>query len=205
MIVIVDYGMGNLGSILNMLKKIGAPAKISSRPEEMEQADKLILPGVGAFDSGMQQIEAKGLLPVLNRRVLEQGVPVLGICLGMQLLARKSEEGTLPGLGWVEADVKRFKPTPEKPDLKIPHMGWNFADMAKEDPLFAGLEKDPRFYFVHSYYVSCQDPADVLATARHGLDFVAALSRKNIMGTQFHPEKSHKYGMRLLSNFAVMS
>ena len=205
MIVIVDYGMGNLGSILNMLKKIGAPAKISSLPEEIGQADKLILPGVGAFDSGMQQIENKGLLPVLNQRALQDGIPVLGICLGMQLLARKSEEGLLPGLGWVEAEVKRFQPVPDNPELKIPHMGWNFADRVKDDPLFKGLEKDPRFYFVHSYYVSCRNQADILATTSHGIDFVAALAHENIRGTQFTPEKSHKYGMRLLKNFAELS
>lgn len=201
MIIIIDYGMGNLGSIVNMFKKIGLKAIISADPDIIQQATHLILPGVGAFDTGMQNLADRGLIPLLNQRVLEEHVPVLGICLGMQLLSRRSEEGQLPGLGWIAADTLRFHPTPEEPALKIPHMGWNFIEQQQQHPLLADMFEDPRFYFVHSYYVSCEQPNDVLATAAYGIPFTAMIARDNILGAQFHPEKSHKYGMKLLKNF----
>lgn len=201
MIVIVDYGMGNLGSMVNLFKKIRVEAMISCDPATIERADKLVLPGVGAFDSGMRNLESRGLVPVLNRRVVEEKVPILGVCLGMQLLCKKSEEGKLPGLAWLDAETIRFNFEDSKSQLKIPHMGWNSVGICQTNSLFGGLEAVNRFYFVHSYHVVCHNPADVLATAHHGYDFTAAFSHENIYGVQFHPEKSHRFGMALLKNF----
>jgi len=201
MIVVVDYGLGNLGSIANMLKKIGAHAVVSSDPAVVEKADKLILPGVGAFDAGMKNLETRGLIPLLNYRVLEQKTPILGVCLGMQLLCKRSEEGQLPGLGWLDAEVIRFKFDGNIANLKIPHMGWNTLAVRQPHPLFADLEAENRFYFVHSYHVVCADMGNVLAQTNYGFDFASAVVKDNIMGVQFHPEKSHKFGMRLYKNF----
>lgn len=203
MIAIVHYGMGNPGSIRNMLAKSGAEGVITSDPEVISRADKLILPGVGAFDHAMERIKAMGLLDVLNVQAVVNKKPVLGICLGMQLLCRKSEEGILPGLGWLDAEVVRFK-FDGPGALRVPHMGWNGITPAKESPLFAGMHPEPRFYFVHSYHVKCYDPSDVLAVTEYGISFTSMVQRGNIMGTQFHPEKSHKYGLKLLQNFAGM-
>ncbi|MBN1306082.1 MAG: imidazole glycerol phosphate synthase subunit HisH [Anaerolineales bacterium] len=202
MIVIVDYGMGNLGSILNMLKKIGVTgAKISSSPDEVEQADKLILPGVGAFDTGMKRLAETGLLEVLNEKVLKSKTPTLGVCLGMQLITKSSEEGQLPGLGWIDARTIRFQFDPRQTGLKIPHMGWNFIEFQREGALLMDMYPGSRFYFVHSYHVVCGNAADVLATTNYGYDFVSIVQHENIMGVQFHPEKSHKFGMRIYKNF----
>jgi glutamine amidotransferase len=201
MIVIVDYRMGNLGSIANILRKVGAEATVSGDPAVIGEATKLILPGVGAFDEGMKNIGALGLREALDCRVLRDRVPTLGICLGMQLMARRSEEGELPGLGWIACDVKRFRFAPEQAKLKVPHMGWNTVKTQKQSPLFDRFAEPPRFYFVHSYHVACDDAGDVLATASYGGDFTAAFQRENLMGVQFHPEKSHKFGMTLFRNF----
>jgi glutamine amidotransferase len=201
MVVIVDYGMGNLGSILNMLKKIGAAAKISGDPVDIMAADKLILPGVGAFDQGMTDLKERGLIALLNKRVLEEKCPILGICLGMQLLTTCSEEGQLSGLGWIQAKTRRFRFDGAEASLKIPHMGWNFVKPAYKSPFFDGFDQLPRFYFVHSYHVCCENPEDILATSLYGYEFTSAVKRGNIIGTQFHPEKSHKYGMQFLRNF----
>ncbi len=202
MIVIIDYGMGNLGSIKNMLKKIGIPSAITGDLKEIERADKLILPGIGAFDNGMLRLQELGMIPVLNRKVLTDRTPTLGICLGMQLMTRGSEEGRLPGLGWFEADTVRFRFREEQHGLKIPHMGWNQVRIAKDSSLLQALDEEPRFYFVHSYYVVCRNPEDVLLRTTHGYEFVSGFQRNNIAGVQFHPEKSHKFGMKLLQNFA---
>lgn len=201
MIIIIDYGMGNVGSILNMLKKVGTSAKISGEPDDIMAAEKLILPGVGAFDNGMTRLAEKGLIPLLNKKVLEEKCPILGICLGMQLMSCKSEEGELPGLGWVEAETRRFKFNGEIGHLKIPHMGWNEVRASGQPLLFERFEKPPRFYFVHSYHVCCERPEDVMATSFYGYEFTAAIGKENVMGTQFHPEKSHRYGMHFLRNF----
>lgn len=201
MITIVDYKMGNLGSILNMLKKLGQAAQVTADPALIETADKLVLPGVGAFDAGMENLERSGLIPLLNRRVLEDRVPTLGICLGMQLMTRSSEEGARAGLGWVDAVALRFRPTDVA--LKVPHMGWNRVIPARPSPLTDDLPEEPRFYFVHSYYVHCSDDADVLLTTPFGAPFASAFQRANVWGVQFHPEKSHKFGMALLRNFAT--
>jgi glutamine amidotransferase len=201
-IVIIDYGLGNLGSMANMLKKASARAMISSDPAVIAQADKLILPGVGAFDTGMKNLEAHGLIPLLNAQVQEEKVPILGVCLGMQLLSRRSEEGQLTGLGWLNAETIRFKFDYTNANIKIPHMGWNRVTVCQPHSLFSGLEAENRFYFLHSYHVVCSDPDNVLAQTTYGFDFISAVVKDNIMGVQFHPEKSHKFGMRLLKNFA---
>lgn len=201
MIAIIDYNMGNVGSIRNMLKKLGAPAVITSDIEQISNASKLILPGVGAFDAGMTHINRMGLLDILNRRVLEEKVPILGICLGMQLLTAGSEEGVLPGLGWLEGKTVRFH-FEAGSELRVPHMGWNSVKVRRDDSLFRSMVEDAAFYFVHSYHVVCDRDEHVLATTHYGYDFACAVQKGNIMGTQFHPEKSHRYGMQLLKNFA---
>jgi len=202
MIVIVDYGVGNLGSIINMLKKAGTKAIASSDPKVLDQAEKLILPGVGAFDAGMNKLNESGIVPLLNHLALEKKVPFLGLCLGLQLMTKRSEEGLADGLGWLDADTIRFKFDSENSHLKVPHMGWNTLHIRRSHPLFADFEPDARFYFVHSFYVHSRDPEIVLAETEYGGQFHSVLAQGNIMGAQFHPEKSHKYGLRLLKNFA---
>ncbi len=202
MIVIVDYGVGNLGSIKNMFKKIGYKAEPSSDPDVLRKAEKLILPGVGAFDAGMSKLRERGLINLLNELVLEKKVPVLGHCLGMQLMTKKSEEGTETGLGWVEAESIRFKFESDQAHLKIPHMGWNGIDVQRQHAIVAGLETGARFYFVHTYHVVCENPADVVAYTDYGYNFASIIQKENIIGAQFHPEKSHKFGMQFLKNFA---
>lgn len=204
MIIIIDYGMGNIGSILNMLKKIGAAARISSDPDEIRAAEKLILPGVGAFDTGMRQLNECGLIDLLNEKVLAKKTPVLGVCLGMHLLVQKSEEGILPGLGWIDGETVRFHFDRSQSELKIPHMGWNDITIQRSDPLLNDLEEEARFYFVHSYHLQCHDSDDVTAVTHHGYEFPSVVRRGNIMGTQFHPEKSHRFGMQLYRNFVEL-
>lgn len=199
MIVIIDYGLGNLGSIRNMLKKIGVEAEVTSDHVAIRNAGKLILPGVGSFDNGMSNLRELGLIDVLNKKVIEERVPVLGICLGMQLLTRKSEEGSLRGLGWIDAETIRFRSSPQ---YKVPNMGWNYVHAAKQSPLLKDMYDEPRFYFVHSYYVKCNDPKDELLRSDYGITYTSGVEKENILGVQFHPEKSHKYGMKLLQNFA---
>lgn len=200
-ITIIDYGVGNLGSIHNMLKKLGAQSEIATDVSAVERATKIILPGVGAFDAGMTQLNQSGLRPALDAAVLQKRVPVLGICLGMQLMTERSEEGGLPGLGWVSAKTIRFIPSPNE-TMKIPHMGWSIVTKAKQTPVLDLLDEDSRFYFVHSYHVDCSNRDDVLLTAQYGsVHFDAAFECKNILGFQFHPEKSHRFGMTLLKAF----
>lgn len=201
MITIIDYGMGNLGSIANMFKKIGSRATVSADLAVIEAADKLILPGVGAFDNGMARLGEMGLIELLNVKALEQKTPILGLCLGMQLLASGSQEGSLPGLGWLDAECVRFRFGPEQAGLKIPHMGWNYLQVRQPEGLFADMYPDPRFYFVHAYHLVCQDEADVQATTSYGYEFASVVRKNNILGVQFHPEKSHKFGMKLFKNF----
>lgn len=204
MIVIVDYGMGNLKSIANMLKKIGLDSLITSDAEQIAQASKLILPGVGAFDQGMKNLESSGLRPCLEQKVNEQQTPVLGICLGMQLLSRSSEEGKLPGLGWIEADTQRFN-FDSQARLKIPHMGWNTIQVKRSNALLKDSEKEQRFYFVHSYHLVCDQPEDILAETHYGYPFAAAVGHDNVFGVQFHPEKSLRFGMEVLRHFAELN
>ena len=203
MISVVDYGVANLGSILNMLHKAGAQAEAVSTPDAIARAEKLILPGVGAFDHGMAALSERGLAEALKKRVACASVPLLGICLGMQLLGNSSEEGSLAGLGLIDGRCARFRFGDERP-LKVPHMGWNVLAPKRASPLFKGLEENARFYFVHSYHLVCADASDVLATAHYGIEFTAVVQRGNVWGVQFHPEKSHRFGMTLLRNFAEM-
>jgi imidazole glycerol-phosphate synthase subunit HisH len=200
MVVVVNYGVGNIGSILNMLKKVGVEAVGSSAETDICAAEKLILPGVGAYDTAMAKIESVGLIPMLRDRVLNAGVPLLGICLGMQLLTKGSEEGSRRGLGWVDAQVVRFEKEKASGDIRIPHMGWNKVKPMQDHPLFRNLEDKARFYFVHSYHVVCGKER-VLSTTTYGYEFVSAMIQDNILGVQFHPEKSHKFGFQLLKNF----
>lgn len=200
MISIVDYGVGNIGSVANILGHLGAPSRFASTVEDLENASALLLPGVGAFDAAMDALNQRGFTSVLRRRVLEDRVPILGICLGMQLLARGSEEGGAQGLGFIEADFTKFR-FAEGAGLKVPHMGWNTVEVKRENPLIDTASGEQRFYFVHSYYARCDREQDVIATSDHGGEFVCAYGRDNILGVQFHPEKSHKFGMRLLENF----
>jgi glutamine amidotransferase len=199
MITVVDYGMGNLGSVKNMFKRIGVPVTVSGDPTVLAAATKLLLPGVGAFDSAMSRINSSGIREILDRKALQERIPILGVCLGMQLLTRSSEEGQLPGLGWINAEAVRFPP---KQGLKVPHMGWNIARPTRHSALTAGLEDEARFYFVHSYCVKVDDEADSVLKTDYGIRFDAAIESGNIYGAQFHPEKSHKFGMQLLTNFA---
>ena len=200
MISIIDYGMGNLGSILNMMKKIGAAAQIVSNPDEIARSDKIILPGVGSFDHGMRNLDERGLRQALEECVIHNNKPVLGICLGMQLMTKSSEEGELPGLGWIDAVTNKFRF--DDSSMKVPHMGWNSVDIRRADSLYKDMYAEPRFYFVHSYFVECREPAEILTTTCYGHNFVSSFQRNNIMGVQFHPEKSHKFGMKLLQSFA---
>lgn len=200
-VAIVDYGMGNVGSIRNMLRKVGALPRVASTPDDLVGAAKIVLPGVGAFDQGMDRLEAGGFRRVLDHLVLEQKVPILGVCLGMQLFTRSSEEGSKPGLGWVAADTLRFRRDRLPTNLRIPHMGWNTVTVRKPSPLFDGLVGEQRFYFLHAYHVVCEDVSDVLTETEHGYPFVSAFSRGNIIGAQFHPEKSHRFGMAFFRRF----
>jgi imidazole glycerol-phosphate synthase subunit HisH len=200
MVAIIDYGVGNLSSISNMFKKVGVPALVTSEVDVILKANKLLLPGVGAFDNGMAHLNKSGLRLAIEKRVLEDKVPVLGICLGMQMLTKGSEEGKHPGLGWVDAETIKFKD--QEIHLKIPHMGWNNVYFRDTSTLFKDLDPtDSRFYFVHSFHVVCQTKKDILAETEYGYLFTSSIGKENIFGTQFHPEKSHRFGMKLFENF----
>ena len=201
MITIVDYGMGNLGSIKNMFKRIGVKVSVTGDPSEIRGAEKILLPGVGAFDSAMNRINASGLREILDYKANVESIPILGICLGMQLLTRGSEEGKLSGLGWIPADTRLI---PKQLGLKVPHMGWNIALPSNPSALSRNLPDEPRFYFVHSYFVTVDDPSHSIMRTTHGITFDSAVQRGNIYGAQFHPEKSHKFGMIFLRNFAEL-
>lgn len=201
-ITIVDYGMGNIGSLINMFRRIGVATDVTGRPEDIARARKILLPGVGAFDAAMARIDTLGLRPVLRQRALEDKIPFLGICLGMQLLVNSSEEGTSEGLGLIPGHARRF---PRGGGLKVPHMGWNEVKVTRQTPLTEELPAEPRFYFVHSYYVTATAREDVMLSCEYGLEFDAGLNHENIYGAQFHPEKSHKFGMALLRGFAGLA
>ncbi|NYT78463.1 imidazole glycerol phosphate synthase subunit HisH [Alcaligenaceae bacterium] len=202
MIAILDYGMGNIASIQNMMRRVGGDAVITSDLKNVEGLSGIILPGVGAFDNAMQKLNASGIADVLRYFVLEQKTPFLGVCLGMQLLFESSEEGKLPGLGFIRGEVRRFTgPDFDSGKLKIPHMGWNVVQPREDAALFAGLDQEPRFYFVHSYHVVCADDRDIAATCNYGYDFTCSVHKENIYAAQFHPEKSHRFGMKVFENF----
>ena len=199
MIAILDYGVGNLGSIANMLKKLGINHVIINSAEQVVNAEKLIIPGVGAFDHGMSALNVRNLSEPIKEAVLVKRVPTLGICLGMQILLDSSEEGSLPGLGLISGSVRKFRFS--EPKYKIPHMGWNTLKIEKPNPLLKGNEEQ-RFYFVHSYFVDCLAQNEVIATTEYGKTFAAAMQKDNLFAVQFHPEKSHHFGLNLLSNFS---
>lgn len=200
MITLVDYGLGNIQAFANIYKSLGIACLVARDAEALNRASRLILPGVGAFDWAMQRLEASGLRPVLDDLVLTQQVPVLGICVGMQMMANRSEEGCLPGLGWIPGEVKRFDESLLSSKTSLPHMGWNDI-IPKAHPLFANVS-DPRFYFLHSYYFMPGSEEQLLAEADYGQHFAAAVCRGHVIGVQFHPEKSHHWGIQLLQNFA---
>lgn len=200
MITIVDYGVGNIGSVQNMLRHIGVECRRDSNPDAIAAATKLILPGVGAFDAGMKALRGSDLVEPLRTAVLVRGAPILGICLGMQMLLDESEEGVEPGLGWIPGRVRRFEFADS--GLRVPHMGWNEVHAVNDSALFRGMPLPARFYFVHSYFVEPTEPSFVSLSTRYGLEFASGVERGHIYGVQFHPEKSHRYGMKLLKAFA---
>lgn len=202
MIAVIDYGIGNVSSIVNMLKKVGVSAVLAQSVSEIKNAEKLILPGVGAFDAGIQKLENSGVINAIKEHAIENKKPLLGICLGMQMLGRKSEEGKETGLSLIPFETKRFS-FEENKNLKIPHMGWDIVSIEqKEDPLVSNLEPFQRYYFVHSYHAVCDSKDNVFMVCDFGYPFAAAVKKDNIYGVQFHPEKSHRFGMELLDNFA---
>jgi len=200
MITIIDYKTGNLGSIQNILRRIGEDSVVTSEKDEIIRATKLILPGVGAFDTGMRNLIELDLVDILNEKVIKEKIPVLGICLGMQLMSNGSEEGSLPGLGWIDAETIHFRFT-DTMEYKIPHMGWNFIRQHKTSKLLENMYPDARFYFVHSFFFRANNQEDILLSTTYETEFTSALEKGNILGLQFHPEKSHKFGMKLLKNF----
>jgi imidazole glycerol-phosphate synthase subunit HisH len=201
-ISIIDYGLGNHGSILNMFRRLAIPAKLASNSSEIESAERIILPGVGPFDGGMAGLKHRDLIHPLHEAALLRKIPILGICLGMQLLTNGSAEGSLPGLAWINATTVKWRFNPRTTGLKIPHMGWN--TVITRNQWFAGscYNSVPKFYFVHSYHAECESSDDVAATVFHGYEAVAAVQKENIAGVQFHPEKSHRFGMTLLKAFS---
>lgn len=204
MIGIIDYGSGNVQAIATIYKNLNINYQVITKPEDLEKADKLILPGVGAFDATMQQLIDSGLKDKLNELVLDKRVPILGICVGLQVMGNGSEEGDLPGLGWIAGKVKKFDETKIKFKPKLPHMGWNTINDIQNHKLFQGINNNFGFYFVHSFYFECESEANILTTSKYSIDFTSAIFSAHIIGTQFHPEKSHGNGVQLFKNFAEL-
>lgn len=205
MIRVVDYGVGNIQAFMTLFRRMGLEAQRADTAAALEDATRLVLPGVGHFDHAMQRLNDSGMRPVLEKLVLEVKVPVVGVCVGMQMLADGSDEGVLPGLGWIPGRVRAFASHPKTAQLPMPHMGWNDLQPSQGAKLFAnGFDEAPQFYFLHSYYFDAQDKNDVAATAHYGMDFDAVVSRGHIHGVQCHPEKSHHWGAQLLKNFAEL-
>ena len=202
MIAIVDYGLGNVRAFANIYKRLNIEAVLASTADVLERAERIILPGVGSFDWAMRRLERSGLRPALDERVTVAGRPVLGVCVGMQMMARSSEEGVEPGLGWIDGHVKRFAPEADGTARMLPHMGWNDVMPSRDSALLKGLEEDARFYFLHSYYFAPDGQGDVIAATDYGGRFACAVQSGNCHGVQFHPEKSHGWGIQLLKNFA---
>jgi glutamine amidotransferase len=204
MIAIVNHGLGNIRAFANIFQNLGVPIVIATRPEELAKATKIILPGVGAFDHAMESLDASGMRDRLNVLVLQQQLPVLGVCVGMQILGDSSEEGARAGLGWLHGTVRKIRFGESGERRLLPHMGWNTVQPVAPSELLAGLGDDAAFYFLHSYYFDCADPRHVLARTEYAQSFACAIRSGNIYGVQFHPEKSHHNGIRLLKNFAEL-
>lgn len=204
MIALVDYGLGNLKAFANVYKKLNIPFLIAHDPTDLKKADKIILPGVGAFDYAMERLNKSGMRETLDELALGNKVPVLGVCVGMQIMAHSSEEGNLRGLSWIDGIVKKFDPTVFRHSTRLPHMGWNDVKPLTDDSLLKGLESEAQFYFLHSFYFQCNNKKNILANSEYGCEFAAAVNSGNIYGVQFHPEKSHNWGMLLLKNFATL-
>ncbi|SHF13373.1 imidazole glycerol phosphate synthase subunit HisH [Chryseobacterium takakiae] len=204
MITIIDYGVGNINAFVNVYKRVDVPVKIAKTKEDLEDAQKLILPGVGHFDHAMTQLNNSGMRDTLDELVLGKEIPVIGICVGMQMMANSSDEGKLEGLKWIDATVKKFDETKINQITRLPHMGWNDVKPVKDMELFKGLEKDSIFYFLHTYYFHCHNSEDIMAVTQYGDEFASAAHHENKYGIQFHPEKSHHYGEILLHNFAKL-
>jgi glutamine amidotransferase len=201
-IAIVDYGLGNVKAFVNVYNELNTQVIVARTPEDLKRADKIILPGVGAFDYAMQRLDDSGMRGCLTELVLNQHVPLLGVCVGMQILACHSEEGRQPGLGWIDGEVRKLVLRTSDRGLPLPHMGWNDVKVTRCNPLFSNVDPQSIFYFLHSYYFDCNQDKHVLATTTYGAIFHSAISCRNIYGVQFHPEKSHQCGMQLLHNFA---
>ncbi len=204
MITIVDYGLGNIRAFLNVYRRLNIDAKTATTREELEGATKVILPGVGSFDHAMEELQRSGMRETLDDLALNRRVPILGICVGMQILARSSDEGTAAGLGWIGGSVRRLDALMPQQQLPLPHMGWNDVRVRAQGGLFDALETDARFYFLHSYYFDCDREDDAIALSSYGREFACAVQSANIYGVQFHPEKSHRCGTRVLKNFAEL-
>jgi glutamine amidotransferase len=204
MITIVDYGLGNIRAFLNVYRRLNIEVRTATNAEELRNATKVILPGVGSFDHAMKQLGQSGMRETLDDLALRQRVPILGVCVGMQMFARSSDEGALPGLGWIQGRVKALESLVAAGDLPVPHMGWNDVRVVSNNRLFDGVGADARFYFLHSYYFDCDREQDAVAVSSYGKDFACAVGVENLVGVQFHPEKSHQFGIRLLKNFEEM-
>jgi glutamine amidotransferase len=204
MITIIDYGLGNIKAFKNVYERLSIPVKVARVSEEVENATKIILPGVGSFDYAIRQLNKSGMREALEKRILDDKIPVMGICVGMQMLADSSDEGTEPGLGWISGRVRKFHPNLIPFKSRLPHMGWNSVMPKKEVGLFSGIENQARFYFLHSYYFECAENSQVICKSYYGITYASAVNKENVFGVQFHPEKSHNNGIRLLNNFAKL-
>jgi imidazole glycerol-phosphate synthase subunit HisH len=204
MITIIDYGMGNIRAFANVYARLNIPVSVALTADDLKAATKIILPGVGAFDHAMRKLNNSGMRETLEKLVLDYRLPVIGICVGMQMMAKSSDEGVLPGLGWIDATVKRLNASVLNSKTQLPHMGWNTIHPHNENPLLLTFSNDSRFYFLHSYYFQCNNPNDTIATTEYGIQYCSAINNKNIYGVQFHPEKSHQWGIQLLKNFAEL-
>lgn len=204
MITIIDYGVGNIFAFQNVFKRLNISSRTAKCVEDLKEVDKLILPGVGHFDYAMSQLNNSGMRERIDELVLVEKKPVIGICVGMQMMANKSDEGTLDGLGWIDANVKKFNELTIQHHTKLPHMGWNDVKPNENHPLFKGLEQESIFYFLHSFYFNCKDQKNIMSTTDYGINFASSIYKGNIFGIQFHPEKSHSYGEKLLENFAKL-
>jgi imidazole glycerol-phosphate synthase subunit HisH len=204
MITIIDYGLGNIRAFVNVYERLNIKTKVAHNADEIRGATKIILPGVGAFDYAMKQLNASGMRDELDNKVLAEKIPVIGICVGMQILANSSEEGILPGLGWIDGEVKLFDTAKIPHKTRLPHMGWNNINPVNGNDLLNGLDAQSRFYFLHSYYFVCHKEKEIISTTEYGISYASAINRENIFGIQFHPEKSHSNGIQLLHNFAKL-